>query len=206
VKEKVRSRFVILASGNGSNLEAILKKVKSGFLPAEVPFCFSDNPEAKALERTKKLGFSTLQFSPKGFPSREEYENCLAEHIEGEKVDWIVLAGYMRLLGAAFVKRFQNRILNIHPALLPSFKGTHAIRDAFDYGVRYTGVTVHFVSEEMDAGPVIAQEIIPLGPKDTLEKLEKKIHKAEHILYPATLKKLLTQKFKVEGRKVIFIK
>lgn len=197
-------KIAILASGSGTNLEVILKEVKSGNLPVEVAFCFSDNPKAKALERTENLGFKTLQFSPKDFSNREEYEAELAKKLDEARVDLIVMAGYMRLLGPKFVSHFRNRIINIHPALLPSFKGTHGIRDAWEYGVTVTGITVHFANEEMDAGPIISQAVVPIEKTDTLETLEERVHKEEHKLYPATIKKLVTKKYKIEGRKVVF--
>jgi len=202
--QKSKKHIAILASGNGSNLEAILKQVRMRNLPAEVAFCFSDNPNAFALERARKLGFQTIQFSPKDFPDRDSYEAKLTDQLNQHKVDFVILAGYMRLLGPAFVKYFSNRIINIHPALLPSFKGVHGIRDAWEYGVRYTGITVHFVNEDMDAGPVIAQAVVPVLAKESLESLEKRIHRVEHQLYPDTIKKVLTKKHKIVGRKMIF--
>jgi len=201
---KDKARIAIFASGNGSNLEAILKAVKAGRVPAQVAFCFSDNPASKALERAKKLGFQTLQLSPKDFPDKKAYESVLTEKLRSAKVDWVILAGYMRLLGPDFVQMFAKRIINIHPALLPSFKGTHGIRDAWNYGVRFTGVTVHFVTDDMDGGPIISQTVVPVRMNDSLLRLEKRIHQEEHKLYPASIRKLLTQKFKIEGRKVIF--
>lgn len=198
-------RIAILASGNGSNLEAILKEVRSGNLPVEVAFCFSDNPTARALERARNLGFETVQFAPKDFESREKYEEALAARLETARVDFVILAGYMRLLGAKFVHRFQDRILNIHPALLPSFKGTHGIRDAWEYGMTVTGVTVHFVNEEMDGGPIVAQEAVAITEGETLESLEERLHRIEHRLYPEAIKKVVTKNFKIEGRRVVFL-
>ncbi len=197
-------KIAILASGGGTNLEAILKEAKAGNLPVEVAFCFSDKKDAKALERARNLGFKTIHFSPKEFVDRESYEEKLRAILDEAKADLIILAGYMRLLGPKFVKHFENKIVNIHPALLPNFKGTHSIKDAWEHGVKVTGITVHIVNEEMDAGPILAQVVIPIAEGEPLDELEERIHREEHRLYPAVIKKLATSKYEIKGRKVIF--
>ncbi|MDD5084670.1 MAG: phosphoribosylglycinamide formyltransferase [Candidatus Omnitrophica bacterium] len=196
-------RIAIFASGNGTNLENILKHVRRRRIRAEVAFCFSDNPKAGALRRARRLGFSTIMFTPGHFPSKKLYEHELTRHIKREKVDYIILAGYMRVLGKEFIRVSRNRILNIHPAILPSFKGTHAIKDAYDYGVKVTGVTVHFADDSVDGGPVISQEAVPIQSGESLPSLEKRIHQVEYRLYPKAINLLLNGKLKIKGRRVI---
>lgn len=196
-------KIAIFASGNGTNLENILRYVRKGKIRAEVSFCFSDNPKAKALKRARRLGFSTIMFTPKHFPSRKLYERELVRHLNREKVDYVILAGYMRILGKEFIRTFRNRILNIHPAILPSFKGTHAIKDAYDYGVKLTGVTVHFADCSVDGGPVILQEALTIRDGESLASVEKRIHQLEYRLYPEAINLLLKGKLSIRGRRVI---
>ena len=196
-------RISIFASGRGSNLEAVLKKVKKGEIRAKVPFCFSDKPGASAMKKAARLGFNTIEFSPKLFTTKDNYEQEIIKLLKKHKVDYIILAGYMRILGDGFVRKFKNRILNIHPAILPSFKGDQAIKDAYDYGVKITGVTVHFVTEDVDGGPVILQEAVMVRKTDTLASLETKIHRIEHKLYPQAINLVLKNRVRIKGRKVI---
>lgn len=177
-------RFAVFASGNGSNLQALIDAWSKKKIAAQLCVVMSDNKNAFALTRALKAGIPTVVVDPKMFPSREAMDKALLKELKNFNVDFVVLAGYMRILSACFVKAFRHKILNIHPALLPSFKGAHAIKDAFEYGVQSTGVTVHFVDEKVDHGPIIAQKVLTIRKTDTLKTLEARIHKLEHKMYP----------------------
>jgi phosphoribosylglycinamide formyltransferase-1 len=179
--------FAVLASGNGGNLQAIINAVKKGRIKASLELVLSDRSDAFALQRARKAGIDSVHFDPKAFSSREEFDRKVISCLKEAKIDFVVLAGYMRLLSPLFIKTYPRKILNIHPALLPSFKGMHGIKDAFEYGVKVTGVSVHFVSEEMDAGEIIAQDVVRITPKDTLQSLSRKIHRLEHKIYPKVI-------------------
>ena len=195
--------IAVFVSGNGTNLQALIDAEKKGGLDdGRIRVVVSDKPEAFALKRAEKAGIKTFILEAKGFSSREEYDKKIVTRLEEEEVGLIVLAGYMRLLSPFFVKKYEGRILNVHPAILPSFKGTHGIRDAFECGVKTTGVTVHFVNEELDAGPVILQEAVPVKEDDTLESLEERIHAVEHRLYPEAVRLFVQGKLRIEGRRV----
>ena len=172
--------IVVLISGSGTNLQAIL----DAGIP--IKFVMSDNHNAYGLERAEKRNIPTLSQ-----PRLKSLEKSVTKLCKANNVDLIVLAGFMRLLTPGFVRKWKNKIINIHPSLLPAFKGAHAIKQAWEYGVKVTGVTVHYVNEQMDEGDIIAQKIVNITKKDTLETLEEKIHKAEHKLYPTIIKKLL---------------
>jgi len=195
-------RFAVFVSGQGSNLQAIIDAVKSGEIKAELALVFSNNPEAYALKRAEAAGIKTLVLNPKDYTNRQSYDRDILIHLKEEKIDFIVSAGYMRLFTPFFVKNFYQKILNIHPSLLPSFKGVQGIKDAMTYGVKVTGVTIHFVDEKMDHGPIILQEAIKIADDDTLETLTEKIHKLEHRLYPKAIQLFVDGKLKVRGRKV----
>ena len=195
-------RFAVFVSGSGTNLQAIIDKVKEGYIPGEIALVVSDNKDAYALERARRAGIPTFCFDPKDYESREEYEKVIIEELEKRGVEFIVLAGFMRVLTPFFVRRYKNRILNIHPALLPSFPGTHGVRDALNYGVKVTGVTVHFVDEGVDTGPIILQEAEKVRDDDTEESLHQRLHEIEHRLYPLAIKLFIEGKLEIEGRKV----
>ena len=184
-----RPRIAILISGRGTNMEAIVKACQCGELEADVLFVGSDRPGARGLETAASFGLDTKIFYYKR-DGRETAEDAMAAAIEASKCDWIVLAGFMRILSPRFVHRFAGRIVNIHPAILPSFPGAHGIQDAWDYGVKLTGVTVHIVDDQVDHGPILAQECVRRLPEDTIETLEAKIHEVEHKIYKAALKEL----------------
>ncbi len=193
--------FAVLASGNGSNLQAIINAVQKGKIKGVLTLVISDKPDAMALARARKAGVKTVLFvNPKGFPSREDYDDELVSILRKEKIGLVVLAGFMRILSPVFVKAFRHKIINVHPALLPAFKGGHAVKDALAYGVKVTGVSVHVVDEEVDHGAIIAQVPVEVKPKDTIETLSKRIHKAEHVLYPKVVDLFLRGKYKVSGR------
>lgn len=195
--------IAVFVSGNGSNLQALIDAEKSGALGAgRLALVVSDNAGAFALERAKKAGVKTFVLEKTGFKTREEYDKAVASELDKNGIEAIVLAGFLRILSTGFIKKYKERILNVHPALLPSFKGLHGIKDAFDYGVKITGVTVHFVDDELDGGAVILQGAVSVDPKDTPETLEAKIHKVEHELYPRAVRLFVDGKLRIEGRKV----
>lgn len=184
-------RMAVLISGTGTNMEALLKACIAGELAAETAFVGSDKLEAKGLATARALGAETRFFSYK--EGKEAAEAAIAEAVEYTQADWIVLAGFMRILSPDFVRRYAGRIVNIHPSLLPAFPGAHGIQDAWDYGVKITGVTVHLVDEGVDSGTILAQRAVEIMPDDTLESVEEKIHKIEHSLYKETLQKLFAE-------------
>src|SRR4030043_1790711 len=175
-------RIAVFASGFGSNLQAIIDYNKDHGLNGEIALVFSNNKDAFALERAKESRIKSVFLDPSDYVTRGEFDEKLIKLLEEEKIDLVVLAGYMFLVSPILVRKFKNRILNIHPALLPSFKGTHGIKDAFDYGVKVTGVTVHFVDEDLDSGPIILQQAVEISEDDSPETLEEKIHEVEHKL------------------------
>ena len=204
--EKVLKRLAVFASGRGTNFENIARHVKKGKIRAEIGLLFSDNPQAPALEKAKQYKISTLALPPKNYPSKDAFEKELVRILKDRKIDYVILAGYMRILGPDLIRAFPQRIVNIHPALLPAFKGAHAIRDAYQYGARVTGVTVHFVDEEVDHGPIILQKAVEIKRRYSLERLEKKVHRVEYDLYPRAIRLLVSGKLKVVARKVLFFR
>lgn len=183
--------IAVFASGRGTNFAAIIKAVKRGKINARLSLLVSDNPQAGALRLAKQAKIKSALVERAKFSTKEDFENEIIRHLKENKIDLIVLAGFMRILSRGFVRKFKNRILNIHPALLPAFKGAQAIKDAFLYGVKTTGVTVHFVDEQVDHGPIILQEPVPITQKDTLKSLEEKIHRVEHRLYPEAIRLII---------------
>jgi len=183
-------RIAILVSGAGSNMEAIISAYRQGSLEAEIAIVISDNPEAAGLGKARSRGIKTLAVPYRKGISREENEAPIIEALRAERVEWVVLAGFMKILTGGFVQSFPNKIVNIHPALLPAFPGAHAIRDALEMAADITGVTVHIVDELVDHGPIIAQEEVPVLPGDTEETLASRIHAVEHKLYPRALQQL----------------
>ena len=201
-----KKRLAVLASGFGSNLQAIIDQAQNLDINGEIVLVFSNNENAYALERAKKHGIKSASFNPGQFESRQQYDKELLALLKNEKIDLIVMAGYLLLMGPEIIREFSNRIINIHPALLPSFKGIHGIKDSFDYGVKVTGVTVHFVEEELDAGPIISQEVVIITEDDTIETLEEKIHRIEHKIYPLAVKYFCNGRLAINGRKVEILK
>ncbi|CAI3255551.1 phosphoribosylglycinamide formyltransferase [Enterococcus cecorum] len=193
-------RVAILASGNGSNFEALAHQFQAGLLPGELIFVFSDHHNAYVLERAQRLNVRAFSFEVKEFENKAAYEKALLQLLQEQQIDLIVLAGYMRIIGQTLLSHYSNRILNIHPSLLPSFPGLHGIKDAYEYGVKVTGVTVHLVDDGVDTGPIIAQEPVMILPEDTLESLEEKIHQTEHRLYPKVLRDVLLQSDKNKSK------
>jgi len=205
MEEKNLKNLAVFASGRGTNFSAILRAIKKGKIKANLSLLICDNYQAGVIKRAKRADVKTVLVLRENFKSNKEFEEEIIKHLEEHKIDVIVLAGFMRLLSSDFVKRYYGKILNIHPALLPSFKGTYAIKDAFDYGVKVTGVTVHFVDEKMDHGPIILQEPVRIKEDDTLETLEKKIHRIEHQIYPEAIKLFIEGRLMIRERKVEII-
>jgi len=190
--------LAIFASGNGSNFSAIVKAIKQRKIKVKLVILVCDNPGAFVIKRAQKAGVQVILASRADFSSRADFETAIIQRLKSYKIDLIALAGFMRILSLAFVKQYRNRILNIHPSLLPAFKGAHAIKDAFDHKASFTGVTIHFVDEEMDHGPVIIQGQLKIRSSDTLASLEKRIHSLEHKLYPQAIKLFFSGKIKLK--------
>ena len=197
--------IAILASGRGTNFEAIAKAIKTGKLKANLKLLITDNENAYVRKRAKKFKVKDIFVDPKKFKNRIDFDKEIVKILKREKIDLVVLAGFMRILSGYFVKKFKNKILNIHPAILPAFKGTNAIERAYNYGCKVTGVTIHFVDEKVDHGPIILQEVVKIEEEMSLEKLEEKIHRLEHKLYPKAIKLFLKGRLKVKGRNVKII-
>jgi len=199
------NRIAVMVSGKGSNLEAILQAAERGECPVDVRLVISDKADAPALKIARNASAADVRFlNPKDYADRAAFDAACAEAIELAGCQWVVLAGYMRILSGKFIARFRNRIINIHPALLPSFAGAHAVRDALAYGVKITGVTVHLADEVPDGGPILAQTPVPVRDDDTEEFLHNRIHVEEHKLYPATLTRMIEEGFSIEGRRVVW--
>ncbi|MGO3604297.1 MAG: phosphoribosylglycinamide formyltransferase [Enterococcus malodoratus] len=180
-------RIAVLASGNGSNFEVIAQAVKEKKIPAELVLLFSDHHDAYVLQRGQRFEIPCESFELKEFSDKKSYEAALLDVLKRYDVELVVLAGYMRIIGEELLTAFPNRIVNIHPALLPDFPGLHGIKDAYEAGVEETGVTIHYVDSGVDTGPIIAQGKVQVAKEDSLADLERKIHQVEHRLYPEVL-------------------
>ena len=185
-------KLAVFASGSGTNFEAIAQACREGRIDAEVVLLVCDNPSAKVLDRADRFGIPAITFVPRTYYNKSEYEEQIVRRLKAANVDLICLAGYMRIVGETLLDSYGGRIINIHPALLPSFKGAHGIRDAFDYGVKVFGVTIHFVDETLDGGRIIAQRAFEYDGDD-IDEVEARIHAVEHELYPETIQKLIEQ-------------
>jgi len=205
IKEKVMINIGVLASGRGTNLQAIIEAIKEGKIEGRISIVISDNPDAYALKRAKQNNIETEYINFKSFKNREDYDKEIMECLKEKDIDLVVLAGYMRILSPYFIRTYKNRIINIHPALLPSFPGLHAQRQAVEYGVKISGCTVHFVDEGVDSGPVILQKAVEVKDNDTEESLAERILKEEHQIYPRAIQLFCQGRLIIKGRKV-FIK
>lgn len=192
----------VLASGRGSNFQSIIDEIESDRLNAEIVLLITDNPSAFAIERAKKHRIDYLVVLPKEYRSRDNLFSKISDELKKKNVDLVVLAGFMRIVGKPLINAFPNKIMNIHPALLPSFPGLHGQKQAIDYGVKISGCTVHFVDEGMDTGPVIIQAAVPVSQNDTEETLSEKILRLEHKIYPEAIRLFSEGKIEVDGRKV----
>jgi phosphoribosylglycinamide formyltransferase-1 len=197
-----RPVVAVLVSGSGSNLQAIIDASETGEIPCRVGIVISNKPDAYGLVRARKHAIPTEVIRHKEFPSREEFDAQLVEIIRKSGAELVCLAGFMRVLTPVFVRAFPNRILNIHPALLPSFPGTHGPKQALDHGVRFSGCTVHFLDEGVDTGPIIVQAVVPVYDDDTEDTLAARILVQEHRIYPMAIRLFFQGRLKVEGRRV----
>jgi len=195
-------RLGVLLSGRGSNFEAIADSVAAGTIAAEVAVVISNNPQAAGLEKARARGIAAACIPSKGL-EREAYDRMVVAELIARQVDLVCLAGFMRLLSAYFVQQFPNRILNIHPALLPAFPGLEAQRQALEHGARITGCTVHFVDEFLDAGPIVAQAAVEVRDDDTEQTLAARILSQEHRIYTEAINLVLSGRFRIEGRRVL---
>lgn len=195
-------KIAALASGTGSNVASIIQCIEEGILDAAITMVLSNNPQAPVLKRASEVGLPVWARSHGDYPDRESFDRELLERIKASGADTVVLAGYMLVLTPLFVRAFPGRIINLHPALLPSFPGAHGGADALGYGVRLTGPTVHFVDEGVDSGPVIIQAVVPVVCTDTLDSLMPRIHSLEHRILPQALQWLAEGRLKIEGRRV----
>lgn len=195
-------RVAVLVSGSGTNLQAIIDRIESGEINATVACVISNIPDAYALQRAKKHGVPTVIHENRGCADRRAYDAAAVEILRSYRVDLVILAGFMRILTEVMVDAYPNAIMNIHPALLPAFQGLHAQQQALDYGVRFSGCTVHFVDCGTDTGPIILQSVVPVEQDDTEETLSARIQKAEHQTFAAAIKLFVDGKIHVDGRKV----
>ena len=198
------ARIAVFASGNGSNFEALAAASARGELGGTIVALLSDNPQAFALERAKRFGIEALTPPTGRFRTRLEDERPWLEVLAERRIDLVLLAGFMRRLHAPLLSAFANRMVNIHPSLLPSFPGLDAIGQAWRHGVRVTGCTVHLVEDALDAGPIVAQSVVEVGEGESLEALEARMHAAEHALYPAAVRRFLTEPWIAHGRRLVF--
>ncbi len=195
--------LAVVVSGGGSNLQSIIDAIEDGRLDAKIRVVLSNNPDAYGLERARKHGIPAVGKDHNAFPSREMFDEFLMAEVNDSGADTVALAGFMRLVTPGFLEAFPQRVINIHPALLPSFPGVHGQRDAADYGVRISGCTVHFVDEKVDHGPVIIQAAVPAQSDDDGSSLGKRILALEHRIYPQALQWLAQDRLRIEGRQVI---
>lgn len=198
----MKKRLGILLSGRGSNFEAIADSAAAGRIDATIAVVIANRPEARGLETARSRGLTAVSIPSKGL-EREAYDRLVVAELKKHEVDLVCLAGFMRLLSGYFIREFPLRILNIHPALLPSFPGLDAQRQAFEHGVKISGCTVHFVDEHLDAGPIIIQAAVPVLDDDTVETLSARILKEEHRIYTEAIRIVLSERFRIEGRRVV---
>jgi phosphoribosylglycinamide formyltransferase-1 len=201
--DPINRRVGVLISGRGSNLQALIDAVAEGRLDASLSLVISNRADAEGLERARRAGIEAICVSHRGWPSRDDYDRALVRELQRRQVDLVCLAGFMRVLGAPMIDAFPNRILNIHPSLLPSFPGVDAQRQAIQHGVKVAGVTVHLVTNELDGGPIVLQRVVPVLDTDTEETLSARILVEEHRAYPEAVKILLDGTGTVEGRRFV---
>lgn len=203
VERNPRPRIAVLISGRGSNLQAIIDAVAERRLRAEIAVVVSNRPEAPGLLRAREARIEALCVPPRNYADRDAYDRALVDLLRARHVDLVCLAGFMRLVGKRLLDAFPDRILNIHPSLLPSFPGLEAQRQALEHGVRVSGVTVHLVNAELDAGPIVAQSVVPVLEDDTVETLSARILVEEHRLYPEAIARVLAGGWTIDGRRFI---
>ncbi len=196
----------VLISGNGSNLQSIINHIEKGSLKAIIKIVISNNPDAYGITRAQKHGIPFVVMQNSDFKNKKEFDSELISILRQHHVDLVVLAGFMRIISSEFLKAFPGRVMNIHPALLPSFPGLHAQKQAFDYGVKVSGCTVHFVDEGVDTGPIIIQASVPVHQDDTDDTLAERILKEEHKIYPKAIQLFADGRLEIRGRKVFIRK
>jgi phosphoribosylglycinamide formyltransferase-1 len=196
-------KLSVLISGRGSNLQSISDAIHDGRLIASIALVLSNNAEAQGLERARAVAIPTAVVPHRSYASREAYDRALVDVLKSHDVDLVCLAGFMRLLGPAFVDAFPNRILNIHPSLLPAFPGVDAQRQALEHGVKISGATVHLVTTALDAGPIVLQAAVPVMPTDTTETLAARILQEEHRIYPEAIRLVLSREWRLDGRRFL---
>jgi phosphoribosylglycinamide formyltransferase-1 len=202
---KKRGKIAVFLSGRGSNFVAIHDAIRGGTINAEIDLVFSNKKEAPGLKIAEERHLPTLSLNPKGFASRDDYDRKILEEVQKRNIDLICLAGYMRILTPLFCEAFLNKVINIHPALLPSFPGLHVQQKAIDWGVRYSGATVHFVTPEVDMGPIIIQAVVPVLQDDTEDTLAERILREEHKIYPEAVRLYFEGMLEVRGRRVFIL-
>jgi len=200
----VRTKLGILISGRGSNMMAIVAACEAGTVPAEVAVVISNRADAPGIAWARERGIATAVLSQRDFPDREAHDRAIVSRLQQAGVEWVCLAGYMRLLSRAFIAAYPSRVLNIHPALLPSFPGLHGQQDALEWGAKVSGCTVHLVDIELDHGPIVVQRAVPVDDADDVDTLSARILEQEHHAYPEALAKLLTRPWRLDGRRVVF--
>ncbi len=198
-----KAKLGVLVSGRGSNLQSIIDNIEKGKLNAEIAIVISDVKDAYALERARKHNIGTCFVSPKDFKARSRFFDEIAKNLEDNNVEYVILAGFMRIIPLSLINAYKNKMLNIHPALLPSFPGLGVQKKALEYGVKYSGCTVHFVDKGCDTGPIVLQAVVPVLEDDTEETLSQRILKEEHRIYPEAIDLVINGKVKIVGRKVI---
>jgi len=196
-------RLGVLISGRGSNLQSIIDAIGQGRLDAQIAIVVSSRDDAAGVKRAAEAGIETMCLRPRDYPDRDAYDRAMAGALEMHRVNLVCLAGFMRLVGPPLLARFPNRMLNIHPSLLPAFPGLDAQRQALEYGVRFSGATVHLVTSELDGGPIVLQSTVPVLEDDTVEALSSRILVEEHRIYPEAIQMLLDGDWSVQGRRFI---
>lgn len=187
-------KIAVFASGNGTNFTAIQQAVADEALHVTIEFVFCDQPHAKVIERAQLVGIPYYHFAPKNFPTKAAFEEQLVTILEEHDVEYVILAGYMRLIGSVLLARYPNRIVNIHPSLLPAYPGTKSIKEAYEAGVTQSGITIHYIDEGIDTGPIICQKVVPRYPEDTFAAFEERIHAMEHRIYPQIIEEISQHK------------
>ena len=198
-----RARLAVLISGRGSNLQSIIDSIAAGDVDASIALVVSNRADAAGLKRARDAGIETVHLNPRDYADRDAYDRAIAELLRAHDVTLVCLAGYMRLVGQPLLDAFPQRILNIHPSLLPAFPGLDAQRQALAHGVQVTGATVHLVTNELDGGPIVLQAAVPVLPDDTVDALSARVLVQEHRIYPEAIRIVLDRRWKVEGRRFV---